>query len=83
MTINLILVPTDFSAPSRDALTYAMGLATAFKASIHLLHVFQDPLSQPWGLEGYGPLPVEDPVQYRSHDYDDPRNRSKRLGSVF
>jgi nucleotide-binding universal stress UspA family protein len=59
MTINTLLVPTDFSEPSQDALNYAKGLSAAFKASIHLLHVFQDPLAQPWGLEGYGPLPVE------------------------
>ena len=59
MTIKTILVPTDFSEPSVEALNYAKDLATAFKASVHLLHVVQDPLTQPWGLESYGPLPVE------------------------
>jgi nucleotide-binding universal stress UspA family protein len=59
MTIKTILVPTDFSEPSVDALRYAKDLATAFKSSIHLLHVFQDPLTQPWGLESYGPLPMD------------------------
>jgi nucleotide-binding universal stress UspA family protein len=59
MTIKTILVPTDFSEPSVDALNYAKDLTTAFKASLHLLHVVQDPLTQPWGLESYGPLPVD------------------------
>jgi nucleotide-binding universal stress UspA family protein len=59
MTITSILVPTDFSEPSVDALNYAKQLAAAFKASIHVLHVVQDPLTQPWGLESYGPLPVD------------------------
>jgi universal stress protein A len=59
MTIKTILVPTDFSEPSIDALNYAKDLATAFKASIHMLHVVQDPLAEPWGLEGYGPLPPD------------------------
>jgi nucleotide-binding universal stress UspA family protein len=59
MTIKTILVPTDFSEPSVDALNYAKELATAFKASIHLLHVVQDPLAEPWGLESYGPLPPD------------------------
>jgi nucleotide-binding universal stress UspA family protein len=59
MTIKTILVPTDFSEPSIDALSYAKQLAEAFKSSIHLLHVVQDPLTQPWGLESYGPLPID------------------------
>ena len=59
MTIKTILVPTDFSEPSIDALKYAKDLATALKASIHLLHIVQDPLAEPWGLESYGPLPPD------------------------
>jgi nucleotide-binding universal stress UspA family protein len=34
-----ILVPTDFSAPSGAALTYARGLAGTLHATLHLLHV--------------------------------------------
>jgi nucleotide-binding universal stress UspA family protein len=59
MTIKTILVPTDFSEPSVDALTYAKDLAKVLGASIHLLHVVQDPLAEPWGLESYGPLPPD------------------------
>ena len=59
MTIKNMLVPTDFSEPSVDALDYAKGLAKVLGASIHLLHVVQDPLAEPWGLESYGPLPPD------------------------
>jgi nucleotide-binding universal stress UspA family protein len=38
-----ILVPTDFSAPSDAALAAAKNLAAKFKASIHLVHVLEDP----------------------------------------
>jgi nucleotide-binding universal stress UspA family protein len=39
-----ILVPTDFSAPADAALNYAKTLAEALGASIHVLHVMDDPL---------------------------------------
>ncbi len=38
-----ILVPMDFSAPSDAALEYARTVATRFGASLHLLHVAEDP----------------------------------------
>ncbi len=42
--INLkrILVPTDFSEHSHNALRYAAAFADKFGAEIYLLHVFQD-----------------------------------------
>jgi nucleotide-binding universal stress UspA family protein len=42
--ITRILVPLDFSGPSDAALEYATGLAERLGASLHLLHVFEDPL---------------------------------------
>ncbi len=39
--IQTILVPIDFSPDANEALVYAMDLAKAFKARIHLLHVYQ------------------------------------------
>lgn len=54
MTPKTILVPTDFNEPSDAALAYAKELADDFGASIHLLTVVEDPLSQPWALESYG-----------------------------
>lgn len=59
MTIKTILVPTDFSEPSALALQAAKDLAVAFNASVHLLHVVQDPLSQAWALESYGAMPAD------------------------
>lgn len=41
--IRRILVPTDFSEPSDTALEYARTLAGRVGASLHLLHVLEDP----------------------------------------
>lgn len=40
--LHRILVPTDFSKSSRNALTYGAAFATRFGAELHLLHVVQD-----------------------------------------
>ena len=42
--ITRILVPTDFSAASDVALTYARSLARQFGASLNLVHVLEDPV---------------------------------------
>jgi len=39
-----ILVPIDFSPGAEIALNYAKSLAAAFGASLHVLHVMDDPL---------------------------------------
>lgn len=41
MKIHHILVPTDFSAHSKSALDYAIGLAEKFPSKISLLHVLE------------------------------------------
>ena len=51
--LERILVPTDFSEHSDAALKYARALAGAFGARLHLLHVVQDPYSQPWAAEAF------------------------------
>ncbi len=43
ITLNKILVPTDFSDFSRPAMTYACAIAARFDAELHLLHVVPDP----------------------------------------
>jgi nucleotide-binding universal stress UspA family protein len=43
--IEAILVPTDFGEASRQALAYALELAEACGASLHLLHVIEDPFA--------------------------------------
>jgi universal stress protein A len=53
-----ILVPTDFSAPSDAALATAKEVAERYRASIHLLHVLEDPYSTAaFATEVYGYLP--------------------------
>jgi nucleotide-binding universal stress UspA family protein len=43
-SIRRILVPTDFSDCSRDALDYALSLADRLGAEVHLVHVFERPV---------------------------------------
>jgi nucleotide-binding universal stress UspA family protein len=52
--INLkrILVPSDFSECSDAAVRYGLEFAHKFGATLHLLHVVQDPATQPWAAEG-------------------------------
>ena len=54
-TITHILVPTDFSAASEAALEYGLTMARRFGASLHLLHVVDDPFAgaATWGSEVY------------------------------
>lgn len=50
-----ILVPVDFNAPSDGALDYARALAARFEASLHLLHVVEDPYRAVYAAEVYVP----------------------------
>ncbi len=43
LDIRSILVPIDFSAPSRQALDTARALAQQFGAALHVLHVLEEP----------------------------------------
>lgn len=42
ITLQRILIPTDFSSHSQTALNYACEFARRFDAELHLLHVVQD-----------------------------------------
>jgi nucleotide-binding universal stress UspA family protein len=50
-----ILVPTDFSGPSDAALRYARTVASRFGATLHLLHVVDDPYRLAYATEIYVP----------------------------
>src|SRR5215472_4079835 len=67
--INLkrILVPSDFSACSDAAVRYGLELARKFGARLHLLHVVQDPATQPWAAEGFA-LPLIEAVEQWQKD---------------
>jgi nucleotide-binding universal stress UspA family protein len=52
INLKTILVPSDFSECSEAAFRYGLELARRFDARVHLLHVVQDPLTQPWAAEG-------------------------------
>ena len=55
--VKIILVPTDFSAASKWALRYACQLADAFDASLHIIHVLENPFAQAAFGEVYVPPP--------------------------
>lgn len=58
-TITRILVPTDFSTTSDAALDFAKPIARTFGASLHLLHVFEDPILSGGFPEAYAPMPPD------------------------
>lgn len=53
MTLNRILVATDFGEAADAALQYGRALARAFGASLTVLHVAEDLLTASFGIEGY------------------------------
>ena len=57
--ITAILVPTDFSDSSCEALDYARGVATALGASLHLFHVVENPFVYGMYTEVYTGLPPD------------------------
>ena len=54
-----VLLPVDFSEPSLKATEYAVELAHRFGASLHLLHVIEDPVVYLPMFESY-PLPTRE-----------------------
>ena len=59
MAIKRILVPIDFTRDSDAALGYAVSLAQQLGASVHLLHVVENPLTA--GMWSAGVYTVEAP----------------------
>lgn len=62
IALKRVLVPTDFSICSDAALKYARALCEAFDANLHLLHVIQDPYTQPWAAEAF-PAPLAEMLE--------------------
>jgi nucleotide-binding universal stress UspA family protein len=61
LRIKSILVPLDFSSPSKKALDYAVAFARQFKAKLTLLHVVE-PVATP-DFAGSFPLAIDDDKQ--------------------
>lgn len=74
-TLARILVPIDFGAASELALQYALALAARFGASVHLLHVFEDPFAVHIASEGA----VRVAPSIREHLIDDAAERLSAL----
>jgi nucleotide-binding universal stress UspA family protein len=58
-TFKRILVPTDFSGCSDRAVRVALDLADTFGATVHVMHVVEDPSAFPWVAEAF-PLSLAD-----------------------
>jgi nucleotide-binding universal stress UspA family protein len=54
IALKNVLVPTDFSETSDSALRYGKALASAFGATLHVVHIVEEPYGQPWAVEAYG-----------------------------
>ena len=55
MTIKNVLVPTDFSAGAQEAVRYAYDLASAVGATLHIVHVLENPFAPGAFMEMYTP----------------------------
>jgi nucleotide-binding universal stress UspA family protein len=54
IALKHVLVPTDFSETSDVALRYGKAFAESFGATLHVVHVIEEPYGQPWAVEAYG-----------------------------
>jgi nucleotide-binding universal stress UspA family protein len=54
IALKHVLVPTDFSETSDVALKYGKAFAAAFGATLHIVHIIEEPYGQPWAVEAYG-----------------------------
>ncbi len=69
LCIRTILVPTDFSGPSLKAMEYARLLAKTFRASVHLINVFDVQFEAPALAPLYATdTQVERRLRQRLHD---------------
>ena len=59
MKVKNILVPTDFSEGSAEAVHYAVDLARSLGATLHVMHVLENPFAPGAFMEMYTPPPPE------------------------
>ncbi|HVL66943.1 MAG TPA: universal stress protein [Vicinamibacterales bacterium] len=58
MAVKHILVTTDFSPASQEAVHYACELAVSLGAKLHVLHVLENPFAPGAFMEMYSPPPA-------------------------
>jgi len=78
-TIRRILVPTDFSAPSEEALRYAADLAARLSASVVVVHVIHEPFI----AGGEWDLYVRDAPEMRQRLFSDASSRLSAVAETF
>lgn len=88
MTISNVLVPTDFSAGSQEALHYAYDLAVDLGATLHIVHVLENPFAPGAFMEMYAPPPAEYFVDMERRSADRLRSlltpeQQARVGAVL
>jgi universal stress protein A len=57
--IRTILAPTDLSPASEAAVRYACRLAAQLGASVHVMHVLEDPFKAATGVDVFMPIPSD------------------------
>jgi len=73
MPVSNILVPTDFSEGSREAVRYAHDLAVRLGATLHVMHVVENPFAPGAFMDMYTPpspdyfLEIERQAEARLH----------------
>jgi nucleotide-binding universal stress UspA family protein len=67
ITLRNLLLPVDFSEPSLKATEYAVSLAHRFGATLHMLHVIEDPVVYLPMFESY-PLPTREQFETYAQD---------------
>lgn len=73
LAIKKILVPVDFTLPSRKAIVFARGMARKFRSRIVLLHVFLLPYDE------YTPMLAEAYLKAREEGHIEARRRLQEL----
>jgi universal stress protein A len=77
-TIHKILLPTDFSESSERAVGYAAALARSLGASVHLMHVLEEPRMTRGPLHFLAPDTVA-----HDHEYHECRTKLAALGATL
>lgn len=67
IALRNLLLPVDFSEPSLKATEYALTLARRFGATLHVLHVIEDPVVYLPMFESY-PLPTREQFETYAQD---------------